>query len=379
MTAERIRALLAHAPVLDGHNDLPWMLRSLAGPDGEEPDLTRDQSAAGLHTDIPRVRAGGLGGQFWSVFVPCSLAGGDAVTATLEQIDVVWRLVRRYPDHFALATTADEVERAAADGRVASLIGVEGGHSIGSSLAVLRVLHRLGARYLTLTHARNTPWADSATDAPEVGGLSDFGHEVVRECNRLGVLVDLSHTAPSTMHAALDTSVAPAFFSHSSARALCDHPRNVPDDVLVRVRDSGGIVMVTFVPPFLTERARPWLDLLATAEDRLGRNHPTDSPEWIAARDAWVADNPCPPTGVSDVADHIEHIRTVAGVRHVGLGADFDGVAALPEGLGGVDAYPTLLAELAGRGWTDPDLAGLTWHNALRVLRDTEAAAARSG
>jgi membrane dipeptidase len=367
---ERVRALLARAPVIDGHNDLAWALR--LRPDRDGIDLTREQSATGLHTDIPRLRTGGVGAQFWSVYVPSSLPGGAAVTATLEQIDAVRRLTERYPDDLTLATTADEVERAVADGRVASLIGVEGGHSIDCSLGVLRMLYDLGARYLTLTHFQNTPWADSATDDPAVGGLSEFGREVVRECNRLGVLVDLSHVAPSTMHAALDTSVAPAFFSHSSARALCDHVRNVPDDVLVRVRDSGGVVMVTFVPGFLTEECRAWI---GTYPVELQRELGPDSPEWTTAEQAWLAANPRPPCDVADVADHIEHIRDVAGVDHIGLGGDMDGVLALPDGLEGVDGYPTLIHELIGRGWSDDDLAKVTWHNGLRVLRATEEVA----
>jgi membrane dipeptidase len=254
-------------------------------------------------------------------------------------------------------------------------MGVEGGHSIDCSLGVLRMLYDLGARYLTLTHFANTPWADSATDDPAVGGLSAFGREVVRECNRLGVLVDLSHVAPSTMDAALDTSVAPAFFSHSSARALCDHVRNVPDDVLVRVRDTRGVVMVTFVPGFLTEECRAWIGTYLDEHQRLERQLGPDSPEWIDAEAAWLAANPRPPCGVTDVADHVEHVRDVAGVNHVGLGGDMDGVLALPDGLDGVDGYPALLAELAGRGWSDDDLAKLTWHNALRVLRETEEVA----
>jgi membrane dipeptidase len=237
------------------------------------------------------------------------------------------------------------------------------------------MLHALGVRYMTLTHFRNTPWADSATDAPRSGGLTPYGHEVVRECNRLGVLVDLAHVADTTMHAALDTSTAPAFFSHSSARALCGHERNVPDDVLVRVRDSHGIVMVTFVPGFLTERARAWTNEMISANERAAELYPADSPEAAAVEEAWLRDNPRPPCGVSDAADHVEHVRDVAGIDCVGLGGDFDGVSALPDGLGGVDGYPRLLAELAERGWSDADLGKLTWHNAMRVLRDTESAA----
>lgn len=374
-TADRIRTLLSRAPVIDGHNDLPWMLRNLVRYDLDALDISTDQSAAGLHTDIPRMRRGGMGAQFWSVYVPSTLQGGAAVTATLEQIDAVRRIVERYPNDLSLAFTADEVEQVRVSGRIASLLGMEGGHSIDCSLGTLRMMYDLGVRYLTLTHFRNTPWADSATDDPGVGGLSAFGREVVRECNRLGMLVDLSHVADTTMHATLDTSTAPAFFSHSSARALCDHVRNVPDDVLARVRDSEGIVMVTFVPGFLNEECREWIDALMVEERRLAETIPDDSPEYRRAERDWVARNPRPPCSLGDVANHIEHVRDVAGVDHIGLGSDFDGVIATPDGLEGVDGYPRLLAELADRGWSDDDLARLTWNNTLRVLRDTEAAA----
>ena len=364
-------------PIFDGHNDLAWELRRRVRYDLDALDLSVDQSATGLHTDLPRLRAGGVGAQFWSVYVSCALTGDSAVSATLEQIDAVKRLAARYPADLALATSADEVEAARAGGRVASLLGAEGGHSINCSLGTLRMFHALGVRYLTLTHVRNTPWADSATDAPAVGGLSPFGREVVRELNRLGMLADLSHVAPSTMHATLDTSAAPAFFSHSSARALCDHPRNVPDDVLTRVRDTGGLVMVTFVPGFLTEECRDWTVELFAAEDRFTAELPDHGPEWYAMRDAWMRAHPRPPCTVADVADHVEHVREVAGVDHVGLGGDFDGIAVVPDGLSDVSGYPVLLAELGRRGWTGADLHKLAWGNAMRVLRETEAVAAR--
>lgn len=371
---ERIEALLAHAPVIDGHNDLPWEMRNRVSYDLSTLDITVDQSATGLHTDLVRMRTGGLGAQFWSVYVPCELTGESAISATLEQIDFVYQMVSRFPDRLAIARTADEVQAARDSGRVASLIGVEGGHSIGCSLGTLRMMHALGARYMTLTHSQNTPWADSATDEPAVGGLTPFGHEVVRECNRLGVMADLSHVAPATMHAALNTSTAPAFFSHSSARALCDHPRNVPDDVLTRVRETDGVVMVTFVPGFLNEECRVWMDELFTVERELAESEP-DASIRRERRAAWVGDHPRPPCSVTDVANHIEHVRAVAGVDAVGIGGDFDGVVETPDGVRDVSGYPTLLAELATRGWSDTDLGKLTWHNALRVLRATEAAA----
>jgi membrane dipeptidase len=299
-TSDRVRAVLATAPVIDGHNDFPWELRSRVRYDLDAIDVGADQSGSGLHTDLVRMRAGGMGAQFWSVFVPCELTGDAAVSATLEQIDFVYRLTERFPQRLAIARTADEVDAIRASGRIASLIGVEGGHSIDCSLGTLRMLHALGARYLTLTHVRNTPWADSATDEPVVGGLSAFGHEVVRECNRLGVMADLSHIAPSTMHAALDTSTAPAFFSHSSALALCGHPRNVPDDVLTRVADTNGVVMVTFVPGFLTEECRTWMDGLIVAEEEIGASYPQDSPAWHEHRAVWVRANPRPPCTVRE-------------------------------------------------------------------------------
>jgi len=374
-TAARVRAILAEAPVIDGHNDLPWALRGRSRADFDRLDIADDLSSSGLHTDLPRLRAGGVGAQFWSVYAPPGIEGEDAIVTALEQVDTVRRMIDRYPDHLALATSADEVERARQSGQIASLLGLEGGHSIGCSLGVLRTMYALGVRYLTLTHFKNTPWADSATDAPGVGGLSAFGREVVRECNRLGVLVDLSHVAPSTMHAALDVSTAPAFFSHSSARALCDHTRNVPDDVLTRIRDTNGVVMVTFVPGFLNEECRVWIDKLITQFEERTSHLPENGVEWRARQEAWKRENPRPPCDLKDVARHIEHVREVAGVDHVGLGSDFDGVAATPDGLPGVDGFPALLAELAERGWSDAEIAKLTWHNALRVLRDTEVAA----
>jgi membrane dipeptidase len=369
MHVDRFRTLLSAAPVIDGHNDLPWEMRARVRYDLDRLDLGIDQGGSGLHTDLVRLRAGGVGAQFWSVFVSTRFSGADAVTATLEQIDFVHRFVERYPERIALALDADQVEAAHSAGRIAALIGMEGGHCIDGSLDTLRLMFDRGARYLTLTHSRNTPWADSATDRPESGGLAPFGHDVVRECNRLGMLVDLSHTAPSTMDDALDTSRAPAFFSHSSARALCDHPRNVPDAVLGRVASSAGIVMVTFVPGFLTEDCREWMAELGAFEATV--EVPDDSPQWRNELAGWVRRHPRPPCTVADVADHVEHVREVAGVDCVGLGSDFDGVASTPDGLADVTGYPNLLAELSDRGWSDSELAKLTWHNALRVLRET--------
>src|SRR5919197_961349 len=311
---------MADMPIVDGHNDLAWELRNRVRYDFDRLDIAADQSTVGLHTDLPRLRAGGVAAQFWSVYVPCELDGDAAVVATLEQIDAVRRMTERYPGDLALATTADEVEACRSAGRIASLLGMEGGHSIAGSLGTLRMMYALGVRYLTLTHNKNTPWADSATATPAVGGLSDFGREVVRECNRLGMLVDLSHVAPATMHAALDVSRAPAFFSHSNARAVCDHPRNVPDDVLTRVAETDGVVMVTFVPGFLNDECRAWHERLIEAMRQIGPDIAEHGPEWYAAREALIAADPRPPCDVGDVADHAEHVRSVAGIEHIGLG-----------------------------------------------------------
>ncbi|WP_051367122.1 dipeptidase [Hamadaea tsunoensis] len=375
MITGRIEALLRDTPVVDGHNDLPWAHRVRARYDFDALDIGRDTTGAGLHTDLPRLRLGGVGGQFWSAFVPCGLPKHEAVTATLEQIDAVHRMAARYADDLVLVASAAQMEDARAAGRIASLIGIEGGHSIAGSLGVLRMMYALGVRYMTLTHVKNTEWADSATDVPGVGGLSDFGREVVRECNRLGMMADLSHVADTTMHATLDVSAAPAFFSHSSARALCGHERNVPDDVLRRVRDTRGIVMVTFVPGFLTEECRVWMDEMMAVSQATAQRFAEDSPEYLEAETAWLRANPRPPCTVADAADHVEHVREIAGLDCVGLGGDFDGVVALPDGLSSVAGYPRLLEELSSRGWSDADLGKLTWHNAVRVLRETEAVA----
>jgi membrane dipeptidase len=368
---ERARALLARSPVVDGHNDLAWALRELAGYDLDEVDVSVAQPR--LQTDLPRLRAGGVGAQFWSVYVPSRLRGDHAVSATLEQIDAVHALVARYPEHLALARTAAEVERVVASGRIASLLGAEGGHSIDASLGTLRMLFALGVRYLTLTHNDNVPWADSATDEPGCGGLTRFGERVVAEMNRLGMLVDLSHVAETTMHAALDVSRAPVIFSHSSARALCDVPRNVPDEVLGRLAGNGGVCMVTFVPMFVSQRCADWwAQALQHAADQ-GLD-PRDVPAVKPVVQAWSQDHPPPEVGVAEVADHVDHVREVAGVDHVGLGGDYDGVDFQPEGLEDVSGYPRLVAELLRRGWSEAEVAKLAWGNALRVLFEGGAA-----
>jgi len=333
-------------PVIDGHNDLPWERRETHGSGVEG----IDSEAGSLHTDLPKLRAGGVVGQFWSVFVPCDEP--DPVRATLQQVDVAHRIIDRYPDTLALARTAAEVRAAIDSGRIASLLGAEGGHSIGDDLAVLRDLARLGVRYMTLTHNDDTPWADSATGAHPHGGLTDRGREVVAEMERIGMLVDLSHTAPTTMRDTLDVASQPVVFSHSSTVAVNDHPRNVPDDVLARLADNGGVVMITFVPQFVSAAYA----------------------EWFAAGSSEDA----PPVTVSDVADHVENARDVAGAAHVGLGGDYDGTPVLPPDLRDVSRYPVLAAELQRRGWGPADLRALAGGNVLRVLEATDERFART-
>ncbi|MFC7309944.1 dipeptidase [Streptomyces monticola] len=365
------RALLDEFPVVDGHNDLPWALREKARYDIDRLDIAADQTGR-LHTDIARLRAGGVGAQYWSVYVRTDLSGDAAVSATLEQIDCVERLLTRYPADLRRALTAADMETARAEGRIASLMGAEGGHSINNSLATLRGLYALGVRYMTLTHNDNIAWADSATDEPGVGGLSAFGHEVVREMNRAGMLVDLSHVAATTMRAALDTSAAPVIFSHSSSRAVCDHPRNIPDDVLERLPANGGVAMATFVPKFVLQAAVDWT---AAADENMrahGFHHLDTTPEAMKVHEAFEATHPRPVATTATVADHLDHMREVAGVDHIGIGGDYDGTAFTPDGLDDVSGYPNLIAELLGRGWSRPDLAKLTWQNAVRVLGAAE-------
>jgi len=372
----RARRILERTPLIDGHNDLPWALREGYGSDPHAIDLTADLDATtGLQTDIPRLRAGGVGGQFWSVYVPASLTPLDAAKATFEQIDVVRRMVAAHPETFELATTAADVVRVHRAGKIASLIGIEGGYSIDDSLGLLRQFHEAGVRYMTLTHSRTTTWADSATDAPKWGGLSPFGETVVREMNRLGMLVDLSHVSEETMLDAMRVSEAPVIFSHSSARAVTNHTRNVPDSVLSQLADDGGVVMVTFVPGFVSEANRQWgLDLAAEIQRR-GLDT-SDTVALEAAMKPWTDAHPRPNATIADVVAHIQHVRAVAGIDHVGLGGDFDGVTALPDGITGVDAYPRILAALMDAGWTGSDIRKLAGENVLRVMRAAEVVAA---
>ncbi|WP_427791816.1 dipeptidase [Brevundimonas diminuta] len=372
----RVMQILKRTPLVDGHNDLPWALRQGFGNDPYGVDLTQNLSTSTrLHTDIPRLRAGGVGGQFWSVFVPASLAPVDAAKATFEQIDTVKRIVAAHPDTFELATTADDLIRIHRAGKIASLIGMEGGYSIDDSLGLLREFYDSGARYMTLTHSKSTTWADSGTDAPKWNGLNAFGEEVVREMNRLGMMVDLSHVSEDTMVDAIRVSSAPVIFSHSSARAVTAHPRNVPDAVLRQMVGNGGIVMVTFVPGFISEAVRAWGAGRAAEVTRLTAMNPGDPAAVKAGTDAWVAANPAPVATMEDVIAHIQHVRNVAGIDHIGLGGDYDGVDKLPEGLEGVDGYPRLLAELMRRGWSEADIRKISGENLLRVMRAVERVA----
>lgn len=371
-TLARVTELLRRHPLVDGHNDLPWEAREQSGYDFDRLDIGGD--VATTCTDVPRLRAGGVGAQFWSVFVPSSLQGDSAVVATLEQVDAVHQMVGRYAGELGFARTADEVERVFASGRIASLMGAEGGHSIGCSLAALRMLYVLGVRYMTLTHNDNVPWADSATDEPVLGGLSAFGVEVVREMNRLGMLVDLSHVSADTMRDALKASEAPVIFSHSSARAVCDVPRNVPDDVLTSLRANDGVCMVTFVPEFVSPVVAAWRREAAAAAAEVGVKS-TDYEAFRAFTQEYRVAHPKPSATLEDVVAHCEHVREVAGIDHVGIGGDYDGTETYPVGLEDVSGYPRLLAGLADRGWSDEDLAKLAGGNVLRVMRDVEAGA----
>jgi membrane dipeptidase len=364
------------ALVIDGHNDLAWKLREKDDLLFRRLDIAKPQPA--LHTDIPRLRRGGVGAQFWSAYVPAETAKtGTAVKDTLEQIDVIHRFVRAYPDTFAMAATADDIERIHKAGKIASLIGVEGGHSIDNSLAVLRTFYALGTRYLTLTHSDTIDWADSATDAPRHGGLTPFGEQVVLEMNRLGMLVDISHVSADTMRHVLRVSKAPIIASHSSAFALAEHARNVPDDVLRLVAKNGGVVMVNFYPGFITqEGARAMKEMFAVGRE-LRKKYPKQQ-DYKEAFGQWRREHPFPPGSVHDVVDHIEHIIRVAGIDHVGLGSDFDGIGSTPRQLEDVSCYPYITQELLNRGHERAAIHKILGGNVLRVLRAAEAVAQNS-
>ncbi len=377
-TTARVARVLVRHPVVDGHNDLAWELRDLYDAKVESVDLSHDTSALPqpLQTDIPRLRKGGVGGQFWSVYIPADITGPRAVEMTIEQIDIVRRFVAANPRVFEMATTAADVRRIARAGRIASLLGIEGGHQIGGRLSVLRQMRALGVGYMTLTHGKSLDWADSATDAPRAGGLNDFGRKLIAEMNRIGMIVDVSHISDAALAATLASTKAPVIASHSNARALADRPRNIPDDLLARIGQGGGVVMVNFFPSFLS---KPWYEwqsartaharAIGVASDAYGEKAP-------ALLVGWDRAHPEPGVTAATVADHVEHIARIAGRGAVGFGADLDGIGGTgPQGLKGVDGYPLVLAELARRGWNDADLGGLTSGNILRVMERVEAVA----
>jgi membrane dipeptidase len=377
---EEALAIHLTAPVVDGHNDLPWELREKDGLAFRNIDLRRPQPA--FHTDIPRLRKGGVGAQFWSAYVPASTGRkGTAVKATLEQIDVIHRMIARYPEAFAFAGSAAEIDRIRKAGKIASLIGVEGGHSIDNSLEVLRAYHRLGVRYMTLTHSESLDWADSATDKPKSGGLSPFGEDVVREMNRLGMMVDLSHVSPDTMKAVHKVTKAPVVFSHSSARGVADHPRNVPDDVLPLVKKNGGVVMINFYSGFVVPEGARAMRKMFDVIRELRKKYPEEEKYREAVRQ-WVKANDYPAGTVHTIVDHIDHVVKLAGIDHVGLGSDFDGVTKLPAQMDDVSCYPYITQELLNRGYKKDDILKVLGGNAMRVFGEVEkvsAAAAGGG
>lgn len=375
--AQAIR-ILEEVPLIDGHNDVPIQYRSRAGYKLSEIDFTNTTELDDpMHTDIPRLREGRVGGQFWSVYVSANQPESEAVQQTLEQIDFVYRMMESFPDVFELALTADDVERIFEDGKIASLIGMEGGHSLGNSLGTLRRFHSLGARYMTITHGRTLDWADSATDDPEHDGLTEFGVEVIREMNRLGMIVDISHVSPETMKDVLEVTEAPVIFSHSSARAINNHPRNVPDDVLQLTRENNGVVMVTYVPSFISEELRQHLAERNAYRSELESLYPGQPDRVAELFDEWEDENEAPKATLEQVADHIDHIKNLIGVDHVGIGGDYDGIGSVPVGLEDVSTYPDLFAELLKRGYSEEELKKIAGLNVLRVMRGMEEVSAR--
>jgi membrane dipeptidase len=380
----RIQRLHRDAPLVDGHNDMPWALRREGGYDLVGIDISQETTK--IHTDIPRLRKGGVWAQFWSVWVPTpeaasvvrgTIPGQASITATLEQVDLVHRFLQKYPKDLELALTAADVQRIVKGGRIASLIGIEGGHSIDNSLGALRMFYRLGVRYMTLTWSNNLPWADAGGDKPAKGGLTAYGEEVVKEMNRLGMIVDLSHTHDDTALDALRVSVAPVLFTHSCARALNpNHPRTLPDEVLKEVTKNGGVVMVTFIPEHVSQELYVWDEARKKEQARVNAES-TDAAARKAAMDKWTGENKRPFATVSQVADHVDHVRKVAGVDHVGIGGDYDGIFNYVQGLEDVSLYPALTRELIRRGWTDTDLKKLLGANSLRVMAEVEKVALR--
>ncbi|MDX1640506.1 MAG: dipeptidase [Balneolaceae bacterium] len=370
--------ILESVPLFDGHNDAPWQYRNRVGYKFSELDFyDTTQLENPMHTDITRLKEGRVGAQWWSVYVSAHIPENEAVVRTMEQIDFVKRMAKKYPDVFEMAYTADDVERIFEDGKIASLIGMEGGHSIANSLAVLRRFYDLGARYMTITHSRTLDWADAASDNPKHDGLSEFGEEVIREMNRLGMIVDLSHTTPATMRDAIQTSEAPVMYSHSSARAVSGHVRNVPDEILPLVKDNGGIIMVTYVGSFVSEELRQYYAEQEAYERKIEYLHPGEVDVIAEKMEQWNAEHERPEVTLNDLADHIDHIRDQIGVDYIGIGGDYDGTSSVPVGLDDVSSYPDLFAELLKRGYSEEDLKKIASHNMMRVLRGAEETAAR--
>ena len=371
---ERVQRLLRTTPLIDGHNDLPWAIRQADSAPKDVAAYDLRKRTAG-HTDIERLRQGMVGAQFWSVYIPSSSVETGPAKMQLEQIDIALQIIARYPDVFELAKTASDVERIFGSGKIASLLGMEGGHAIENSLGALRAFYEMGARYMTLTHSANIDWADAGTDTALHNGLTGFGEEVVREMNRLGMLVDLSHTSPATMSDVLNVARAPVIYSHSSARGVTEHPRNVPDSILTRLKDNGGVVMVTFVPQFISNAIVEWGNRQSARRAELARQFPRDTARVQRELRAWRQANPTPRATMADLIAHIEHVRNVAGIDHVGIGGDYDGIDSTPEGMDDVSSYPALFAELARKGWSDADLKKLAGENLLRVMRQAEETA----
>ena len=372
------RAALAAMPVIDGHNDTPEQIREIFKNDFSKFDLNSlpPEIVARTHTSIPKLRQGRVGAQFWSVWIDPALPKHEAVTQTLEQIDTVERMIARYPETFVPARTAAEIEAAIKRGRIASLIGMEGGHSIGNSLGILRQMYRAGARYMTITHFLTTDWADSATDAPRHDGLSPFGIAVIKEMNRLGMMVDISHIAQSTMEDVFGATEAPVILSHSNAQAKLDHPRNMSDKMLIRLNQNGGIIMITFVPDYTSPAIREWENSQAAEAARMKARHIGNPKAEAEALQAWIKANPRPRATLAQVADHIDHVRSVAGIDHIGIGGDFGGISSVVAGLEDVSTYPALFTELARRGYSQEDLEKIAGRNMLRVMKAVEAVAA---
>ena len=370
-----VRTILRNTPLVDGHNDLPWAMREAAKDPLDVVAYDLRRPTAGM-TDIARLRKGMVGGQFWSVYIPGEVRDSGYARIQLEQIDIAKRVIARYPDVFVPAFTAADVRKAYAQGKIGSLLGMEGGHAIENSLGALRAYYELGARYMTLTHNVTLDWADAANDVPRNNGLTAFGKEVVREMNRLGMIVDLAHTSPAVMSQALSVTEAPVIWSHAAARGITDVPRNVPDSILARLPKNGGVVMMTFVPGFVSQAVANYGAQVTAVRDSIATRFPNDNDAQFKAVAAWRETHPTPTATISDVADHLDHIKKIADAAHVGIGGDFDGITETVQGLEDVSTYPTLFAELLKRGWTATELKGLAGENVLRVLKGAESVSA---